>query len=180
MAENVPAIEENIRSPGCKLSDVKVLLGSHAHFGDQNYGGTFAPGKVGHILHDGSRVALGRVTMQAVPTAGHTHGCTTRLTTVMRDRKVRPVVLPGSPSVAGNIPVGNRAYPGIAAGHRASFRRMATIHADLVLPAHPERADVLGRRGAARIVPDLLSKMVADAKAAFETELAKQRVAAHL
>lgn len=32
MAENVPAIERNIQALGFKLSDVKLLLNSHAHF----------------------------------------------------------------------------------------------------------------------------------------------------
>ena len=32
MEENVPAIEANIRTLGVKLSDVKILLNSHAHF----------------------------------------------------------------------------------------------------------------------------------------------------
>lgn len=207
MEQNVPAIEANIKALGFKLSDVKILLNSHAHFdhagglaamkrdtgatleamdgdvwalengkhfGDQNYVGTFAPVKVDRVLKDGDTVKLGGVTMTAVLTAGHTRGCTTWTTTVKLKIGVKNVIFPCSLSVAGNVLFGNKAYPGIVDDYRASFKRMAAMKADIVLPAHPELANVLGRQGRDRLTPDLLPKMVADAQAAFETEFRKQ------
>jgi metallo-beta-lactamase class B len=91
---------------------------------------------------------------------------------------VKDVVFPCSLSVAGNKLYGNKAYPGIVTDYRASFKRMAAMRADIVLPAHPELAGVLERQGKNRIAPDLLPKMVADAEAAFDTELRKQQAIA--
>ena len=208
MAENVPAIEANIKSLGYKLSDVKILLNSHAHFdhagglaamkhdtggkldamagdvwalehgkhfGDQNYVGTFAPVKVDRVLHDGSAVTLGGVTMRAVLTAGHTSGCTTWLMTVKANGRTLNVVFPGSLTVAGNKLVGNKTYPNIVADYRASFQKMAGLPADVVLPVHPELADVLARQGKDWVAPGLLHKMVADAQVAFDAQLAREQ-----
>jgi len=146
------------------------------HFGDQNYVGTFTPVKVDRHLKDGDIVRLGGVKMTAVLTAGHTRGCTTWTTTVRLKGGTKNVVFPCSLSVAGNKLYGNKAYPGIVGDYRASFRRMATIKADIVLPAHPEFADVLGRHASGKwLAPTLLPKIVAEAQTAFEHELMKQQ-----
>lgn len=207
MEANVPGIEANIKALGFKLSDVKVLLNSHAHFdhagglaklkvdtgaslaamdadvwalengkhfGDQNYVGTFAPVKVDRTLKDGDTVVLGGVTLHTLKTAGHTAGCTTWTMIVKLKVGTKNVVFPCSLSVAGNKLFGNKAYPTIVADYRASFARMAALKADIVLPAHPEQADVLTRTGKDRIAPKLLGKIVADAQAAFEVEWRKQ------
>jgi metallo-beta-lactamase class B len=211
MQQNVPGIEANIKALGYTLSDVKILLNSHAHFdhadglammkrdtgakldamdgdvwalengkhfGDQNYVGTFAPVKVDRVLKDGDTVVLGGITMTALKTGGHTRGCTTWLTTVKVGAAIRRVVFPCSLSVAGNKLFGNSTYPGIVADYRASFKRMAAIKADYVLPAHPELAGVLTRQGADRVAPGLLAKMVAGAEASFDIELRRQQAIA--
>jgi metallo-beta-lactamase class B len=58
---------------------------------------------------------------------------------------------------------------------------LGTLHADIVLPSHPELADVIarGRRRAAGdatafVDPTLLPRIVAKAKAGFDADLAKQ------
>ncbi|WP_205012862.1 subclass B3 metallo-beta-lactamase [Sphingomonas panacisoli] len=207
MEANVPAIEANIKSLGIKLSDVKILLNSHAHFdhadglahlkrdtgatmmamkgdvwalengkhfGDQNYVGTFAPVKVDRVLADGEKVTLGGVTMTAIATPGHTAGCTTWVLPVRIKTGIKTIVFPCSMTVAGNKLVGNRQYPGIVADYRATFDRMAALKADVVLPAHPEQADVTKLKGDQFLRPTLLPKLVADARAAFEKEWLKQ------
>jgi metallo-beta-lactamase class B len=207
MEANVPAIEANIKALGVKLSDVKILLNSHAHFdhadglahlkrdtgatmmamkadvwalengkhfGDQNYVGTFAPVKVDRVLADGDKVTLGGVTMTAIATPGHTAGCTTWVLPVKVKAVVKTVVFPCSMTVAGNKLVGNKAYPGIVADYRATFDRMAKLKADIVLPAHPEQADVTKLKGDQFLRPTLLPKLVADARVAFEQEWRKQ------
>jgi len=212
MEENVPAIEANIKALGFKISDIKILLNSHAHFdhaggfaamkrdtgakldameqdvwalengkhfGDQNYVGTFAPVKVDRRLKDGDKVTLGGVTMTALLTAGHTSGCTTWTTTVRLKAGVKSVVFPCSLSVAGNKLYGNKTYPGIVADYRASFKRLGAMKADIVLTAHPELSDVMGRKASGKwLTPDLLPKMVAESKAAFDKELRKQQAIA--
>lgn len=212
MAENVPAIEANIRSLGIKLSDVRILLNSHAHFdhagglaalkrdtgarllamgGDRwalehgrHFGltsyprGTFPPVKVDGVLRDGGAVTLGGVRMVAIATPGHTSGCTTWVLPVHLRAGEKTVVFPCSMTVAGNRLVGNTEYPGIVADFRRTFARMAQIKADIVLTAHPETAGVMTRRGGQFIDPGLLPKLVAEARAAFAVELAKQQAAA--
>ena len=211
MEENVPAIEANIKSLGVKLSDVKILLNSHAHFdhadglahlkrdtgatmmamkgdvwalengkhfGDQNYVGTFLPVKVDRVLTDGAKVTLGGVTMTALATPGHTSGCTTWVLPVRIKAGIKTVVFPCSMTVAGNKLVGNKQYPGIVADFRRTFDRMAKLKADVVLPAHPEQAQVTTRKGDEFLQPALLPKLVADARAAFEKQWLKESATA--
>lgn len=143
---------------------------------------TFPPVKVDRVLSDGKPVTLGEVALTPVVTPGHTPGCTTwTMRTVDAGRSLR-VVFPCSLTVAGNRLVGNGGYPGIVADFRRTFPRVAALPADIVLPAHPEGADVLGRheRQAAGdrdafLAPGLLAKLATEAAAAFETELARQQ-----
>ena len=147
----------------------------------------FPPAHVDRVLHDGDTVSLGGVTLTALKTPGHTPGCTTWTMSVnegpVRDgaRTLR-AVFPCSLTVAGNRLVGNTGYPGIVADFRRTFARMATLKADVVLPAHPELADVMQRRARAAagardafVDPALLGRIVAGSKAAFEHDLARQQ-----
>jgi metallo-beta-lactamase class B len=99
---NVPTIEKSVAQLGFKFSDIKILLGNHAH-GDHQEGDALVkqltgaqvmvmaedvpaiqaikPGGKEHpidrTLHDGEEVTLGGTTLVAHLTPGHTHGCTT-------------------------------------------------------------------------------------------------------
>jgi metallo-beta-lactamase class B len=99
---NVPAIQKSVEQSGFKFSDIKILLGNHAH-GDHQEGDALVkqltgaqvmamaedvpalqamkPGGKEHpidrILHDGEEVTLGGITLVAHLTPGHTRGCTT-------------------------------------------------------------------------------------------------------
>jgi metallo-beta-lactamase class B len=88
------------------------------------------------------------------------------------------IVFPCSVSVAGNRMIGNRRNPGIDADFGRSFARLERLQADVVLPSHPELADVIALRGrgpGAYVRPGLLGKLTRTARAAFAVELAKQR-----
>ena len=213
LAGNAGLIEKNIRALGFRLSDVRIILNSHAHYdhaagiaklkqdsgaevmameqdksalehgrqeGDTTYGGARFPAvKVDRTLHDGDVVTLGDVQMTAMLTPGHTKGCTTWRMTVTDKGVPRQVVFPCSITVAGNILVGNKSYPGIVGDFRNSFDRLGAIRADIVLPAHPEFADVFMRKArrdagdeGAFIDKDLLHRMVEKARIAFDKELA--------
>ena len=144
-----------------------------------NYGVIrFPPIKVDRVLREGRPVILGNVAMTPVLTPGHTPGCTTWTLRITQAGKPLDVVFPCSMTVAGNKLVGNKGYPGIVADFRQTFARMRRLPADVVLPAHPEFADVLGRARRrdpnAFVAPGLLPRMVDEAEAAFATELAKQ------
>ena len=99
---NVRTIQKSVEQLGFKFSDVKILLGNHAH-GDHMEGDALVkeltgakvivlaedvpalkaikPGGKEHpidqILHDGESVTLGGTTLVAHFTPGHTHGATT-------------------------------------------------------------------------------------------------------
>ncbi|MBW6526972.1 subclass B3 metallo-beta-lactamase [Sphingomonas sp. RHCKR7] len=206
MAQNVPAIERNIRSLGVRLSDVKLILVSHAHYdhvgglermrrdtgarvlagrgdvaalragvppGETNYGvRRFAPVARVAAVKDGERVTLGDVTLRAVATAGHTPGCTSWVIRVVDHGRPREVVFAGSMTVAGNRLINNRRYPSIVRDYRATFDRMERLRADVVLPMHPEAADVFARaRSGTLVAPRLLGDMARAARGDLEQTL---------
>lgn len=216
LEQNAPLVERNIAALGFKLSDVKIILNSHAHFdhaggiarlkrdtgaklyaspgdrwalehgthdGETTYPrGHFPPVGVDHVLKDGESVALGGARMTATFTPGHTPGCTTWSTQAVEAGRTLNVVFPCSLSVAGNVLVGNRRYPGIVADYKRSFAVLGAMKADIVLSNHPEIADVLGRearvragQGSAFIDRALLADIVSDARRAFDADLKKQQ-----
>ena len=99
---NVPTIETSVEQLGFTFSEIRILLGTHAH-GDHQEGDalvkqrtgaqvvvmredvaalqTITPGGKAHPidrqLQDGDQVTLGGTTLVAHLTAGHTRGCTT-------------------------------------------------------------------------------------------------------
>lgn len=144
-----------------------------------NYGVKRFPAiKVDRVLIDGRPVELGGVAMTPLITPGHTPGCTTWTMRVTEAERPLNVVFPCSITVAGNKLVDNKGYPGIGDDFRQTFARMRTLQADVVLPSHPEAADVLGRvkqRDAgdsdAFVAPDLLPSMIDKAEADFDKQL---------
>ncbi len=151
------------------------------HDSDTDYPtGHFPPVHVDHVVRDGEVVALGDVRLTATLTPGHTKGCTTWSTRVKDGGRTLNVVFACSLSVAGNILVGNKAYPDIARDYVRSFDRLDAMPADVVLTNHPEFADVLGREVRAQagdinafVDPALLHRIVTDARNDFQAELAK-------
>jgi metallo-beta-lactamase class B len=142
----------------------------------------FAPIKVDRVIRDGETTQLGDVTLTAHLTPGHTPGCTSWSTTVQDRGRQLNVLFLGSITVAGNILVGNHAYPEIASDFRATFRKLETMKADIVLPSHPDIADVIEREARheagepdAFIDPQTLPSLVAHFSASFETALAAAR-----
>lgn len=145
--------------------------------GETNYGVIrFPAAHVDRGIRDGETVTLGGVTLTAVATPGHTPGCTSWKMRIIDRGAPRDVLFACSIAVAGNRLTGNRAYPGIVGDFRHSFDRLAKERADIVLPFHPETTDVLGRaRRGALVDATVLPKMVADARVAFDADLAKQQ-----
>ena len=150
--------------------------------GETSYGVIRFPAvHVDRGVRDGDTVTLGNVTLTARATPGHTPGCTTWTMRIPAKPRALDVVFPCSVSVAGNRLIGNRAYPGIVADYRRSIAMLGTLHADIVLPSHPELADVIARGkrlkagdATAFVDPALLPKIVAKARTAFDADLAKQ------
>ncbi|TPG13072.1 subclass B3 metallo-beta-lactamase [Sphingomonas oligophenolica] len=146
---------------------------------------TFPAARVDRELHDGDTVTLGGITLTAIKTPGHTAGCTTWTMPVRERGRTLVVMFPCSLTVAGNQLVGNPGYPGIVTDFRSSFARLATMTADVLLPAHPELADVMAHRAQvvagrrdAFVDPGALGRMVAVAREAFDRELIRQQTIA--
>jgi metallo-beta-lactamase class B len=157
----VPTIKDSVEKLGFKFSDIKIVLGSHAHGDHQEGDGLVvqmtgaramamaedippllamrSPGNVPkpmyEALHDGSDVTLGGVTMTAHWTPGHTPGCTTWTMRVQDGGKPYDVLIIGSVGVnPGTNLVGN---PMLVAQYRQSFAYLKSAHVDVPLGSHP-------------------------------------------
>src|SRR5689334_21912417 len=118
--ETVPVIRAAVEKLGFKFSDIRILLGSHAHpdhmTGDalvkeltgakvmameqdvpalQNMKPGGKPHPIDRVLHDGDTVELGDVTLTAHLTPGHTKGCTTWTLKTSDGDKTYDVVIVG-------------------------------------------------------------------------------------
>lgn len=138
----------------------------------------FAPVHIARAMHDGDALHFGGVTLRAVATPGHTPGCTSWTMRVIDHGRPLDVVFACSLTAGGNILVGNRRYPGIVEDYRRSFAKVAALPADVVLPAHPDIADVMAHRDDGQWVQPGLLKRIADKSARdFEVEFARQQKA---
>jgi len=168
------------------LAAERPALEAGRHFGDTNYGvGTFPPVKVDRVLRDGEALTVGGVSLTAHATPGHTIGCTSWTLPLIDAGKRRTAIFYCSTTVAGNLLVGNRAYPNIVADYRGSFAKLSAIHADIFLSNHPEFADIFAKRNRRRpggpnpfVLHGELQRFVAASKRDFEAELARQQAAA--
>jgi metallo-beta-lactamase class B len=160
---NVPAIQKSVEQLGFKFSDIKILLGSHAH-GDHQEGDALVkqltgaqvmamaedvpalramkPGDKEHpidrVLHDGESVTLGGTTLVAHLTPGHSRGCTTWTLKAQEGGKSYDVVIIGS---FGTNPgfklVNNAETPGIAEEFNRAFKVARALPCDVPLGSHP-------------------------------------------
>jgi metallo-beta-lactamase class B len=159
--ETIPVIRAGVEQLGFKFSDIKILLGSHAHpdhmSGDALFkeltgarvmameqdlpalknmrqGGKEHP--IDRVLHDGDTVELGGTVLTAHLTAGHTKGCTTWTLKADEGGKTYDVVIVGSVSLNAAVLVNNAAYPEIADDFVRIFKTLRSLHADVFLGSH--------------------------------------------
>jgi metallo-beta-lactamase class B len=160
---NVPTIRDSVEKLGFKFTDVKILLGSHAH-ADHMEGDALVkeltgaqvmamaedvpalqkimPGNKPHtidrILHDGDAVTLGGTTLVAHLTPGHTRGCTTWTMKVKEGSGTYNVVIIGSVGVnPGFKLVNNLQTPHIAEEYMQSYKVLRALPCDVPLGSHP-------------------------------------------
>ncbi len=153
---NVPTIRKSVEQLGFKFSDIKILLGSHAH-GDHQEGDAMVkqitgaqvmamaedvealrgikPGGKEHpldkTLHDGEQVTLGGTTLVAHLTPGHTHGCTTWTTKAQEAGKTYNVVINCS------LRPGTTLAPAVIEEFNRSFKVVRSLPCDVPLGDHP-------------------------------------------
>src|ERR1041385_6812977 len=158
---NVPVIQKSVADLGFKFSDIKILLGNHAH-GDHQEGDAVVkqltgaqvvtmaedvpqlqaikPGGKEHpidrIIHDGDTVSLGGVTLTAHLTAGHTRGCTTWTTTAQEGGRTYNVLLGCSLRAPANV------TPAIAAEFVRTFPVVKALPCDVQLGDHPAQYNI--------------------------------------
>ncbi|MBV9769201.1 MAG: subclass B3 metallo-beta-lactamase [Bryobacterales bacterium] len=159
----VPVIRTSVEKLGFKFSDIKILLGSHAH-ADHMQGDALVkeltraqvmameqdvpalmkitpenkPHPLDKTLHDGEEVKLGGTTLVAHLTAGHTRGCTTWTTKAQEGGKTYDVVIIGSVGVnPGYKLVNNSETPDIAGEYMRSFKLLRSLPCDVPLGSHP-------------------------------------------
>ena len=159
----VPVIRKSVEQLGFKFTDVKILLGSHAH-ADHMEGDALVkeltgarvmamaedvpalekmrpgdkPHPVDRVLHDGDKVTLGGTTLVAHLTPGHTRGCTSWSMKVEDGGKPYDVVIIGSMGVnPGYKLVNNPDVPQIAEEYQRGFRVLRSLHCDVPLGSHP-------------------------------------------
>jgi metallo-beta-lactamase class B len=202
---NVPTIAKSVADLGFKFSDIKILLGNHAH-GDHQEGDAVVkqmtgaqvmamaedvpalqamkPGGKEHpidrILHDGESVSLGGTTLVAHLTPGHTRGCTTWTTTVQDGGKSLNVLLGCSlrpPAVV---------TPEIAQEFNRAFKTVRSLPCDVQLGDHGAQYDMQGKYaklkagGANPFIDPATCMMEADVEEAmFHALLEEQQAAAH-
>ncbi len=142
----------------------------------------FPPTKVDRALHDGDTVSLGRTTLTAHLTAGHTRGTTTWTLDETTNGRTLHVVIVGSPNVnPGYKLVNNKTYPHIADDYRREFQTLRSLPCDVFLGAHGGYFGLLEKyerfqRGdhEAFIDPAGYRAYIADREQAFESELRRQ------
>jgi metallo-beta-lactamase class B len=160
--DTVPQIRAGVEKLGFRFSDIKIILGSHAH-GDhmeadalvkELTGGRvmaleqdvpalkrMMPGGKAHpvdrVLHDGEDVKLGDTVLTAYLTAGHTKGCTTWSLKATEAGKTYDVVIACSVGWnPGYVLVNNKDYPQIAEDYIRSFATLRKLPCDVFLAAH--------------------------------------------
>lgn len=153
---NVLAIRRSIEQLGFKFSDIKILLGNHAHTDHQEGDAlvkqmtgaqvmalaedvpalqAMKPGGKEHpidkVLHDGDVVTLGGMMLVAHLTAGHTRGCTTWTTKAQEDGKTYDIVFNCSLRAPAVL------TPAIVDELNRSFRLVRSLPCDVPLGDHP-------------------------------------------
>ena len=167
----VPQIRTAVGELGFKLTDIKIILGSHAH-GDHMEGDAMVkeltgarvmaieqdvpalkritpggkPHPIDHVLHDGEEVKLGGSTLAAHLTPGHTKGCTTWSMKATEAGKTYDVVIVCSVGWnPGYILVNNKDYPQISDDYVRSFATLRKLPCDIFLAAHGGFYDLAGK-----------------------------------
>lgn len=205
LPETAPQIQNNIKTLGFRINEVKYLLNSHAHFdhagglaelkrasgasmvasaGDapalRAGGPDMPPVVVDRVVSDGESVKVGDTTVTAVIAPGHTKGCTTWTMTAMDNGKPRRVVFYCSTSVVDRL-VGNERYPEIVADYERSFKRLRTLECDVFLGPHPAFFSMAEKVAKMKsgvnpfIDPKEMSRYVAESEKTFRAELGRQK-----
>ena len=161
---NVRTIEKSVTQLGFKFSDIKILLGTHAH-GDHQEGDALVKELTGaqvmamaedvpaleaikpngkahpidRMLRDGEAITLGGTTLVAHLTAGHTRGCTTWTMTTQEGGKDVNVVFACSYRSPATV------TPGIESELNRTFKVIRSLPCDVPLGDHPAQYNMAAK-----------------------------------
>jgi metallo-beta-lactamase class B len=159
---NLPVIQKSVADLGFRFSDIKILIGTHAH-GDHQEGDAavkaatgaqvmvmeqdvpqlqaIKPGGKEHpidwTISDGEGVELGGVKLTAHLTAGHTRGCTTWTMPVQDGGRTYNVVFACSLRAPGTI------SPEVAAEFDTTYPKFRALPCDVPLGDHPAQYNMI-------------------------------------
>lgn len=194
---NVRTIEKSVTQLGFKFSDVKILLGTHAH-GDHQEGDALVkeltsaqvmamredvpaleaitPGAKTHpidrMLRDGEQITLGGTTLVAHLTAGHTRGCTTWTMKTQESSKDLNVVFACSYRSPATV------TPDIENEFNRTFTAIRALPCDVPLGDHPAQYNMAAKY--ARMKPGASNPFIDPANCWLEAEIQEAMLRAQL
>ena len=194
---NVRTIETSVTQLGFKFSDIKILLGTHAH-GDHQEGDALVKeltsaqvmamaedvpaleaikpnGKahpIDRMLRDGEAITLGGTTLVAHLTAGHTRGCTTWTMTTQEGGKDVNVVFACSYRSPATV------TPGIESELNRTFNIIRSLPCDVPLGDHPAQYNMAAKY--ARVKPGAPNPFIDSANCWVEAEIQEAMLRAQL
>jgi metallo-beta-lactamase class B len=170
--DTLPLLRASVEKSGFMLTDIKIVLGSHAHPDHQQAdallkeltGGATVmameqdvpalksmkapsgkPHPIDRVLKDGEQVSLGGTTLVARLTPGHTRGCTTWTMKIPDAGRTYDVVIACGGLQEGAVLVNNTNYPEIAADFARSITTLKALPVDVFLGAHSWFFDLAGK-----------------------------------
>ena len=170
--DTLPLLRASVEKSGFMLTDIKIILGSHAHPDHQQAdallkeltGGATVmameqdvpalksmkapsgkPHPIDRVLKDGEQVSLGGTTLVARLTPGHTRGCTTWTMKIPDGGRTYDVVIACGGLQEGAVLVNNTNYPEIAADFARSITTLKALPVDVFLGAHSWFFDLAGK-----------------------------------
>jgi metallo-beta-lactamase class B len=194
---NVRTIAKSVELLGFKFSDVRILLGTHAH-GDHQEGDALVKELTGaqvmairedvpaldamkpngkahpidRVLRDGEEVLLGGTTLVAHLTPGHTRGCTTWTMDATDGRKTFNVVFACSYRAPGTV------TPDVEAEFTRTFKMLRTLPCDVPLGDHPAQYNMAAKH--ARLTSGGTNPFVDPANCWLEAEIQEAMFRAQL
>ena len=155
--------------------------------GDFSFGDRypFPPAKVDRRVKDGDTVTLGKLTLHAHVTPGHTRGCTTwSFEVIENNRALQAVDMCGLTVLDTTRLIGNAAYPEIVSDYERTFAALRKIPVDIFLGAHPAYYDGTAKAAKAKanpsspnpfIDPDGYQRYIDNGERNFRERLAKEK-----
>ena len=194
---NVRTIEKSVTQLGFKFSDIKILLGTHAH-GDHQEGDALVKELTGaqvlamaedvaaleaikpngkshpidRMLRDGEAITLGGTTLVAHLTAGHTRGCTTWTMTTREGGKDLNVVFACSYRSPATV------TPAIESELNRTFTVIRSLPCDVPLGDHPAQYNMATKY--ARLKPGAPNPFIDPANCWVEAEIQEAMLRAQL